>query len=231
MCSLEVSVQRVEAECCPACAAWCPTSFGWKGGELGMCGRQLARAWGDYACTSLPLRPHPPQTPSPSAHHQLLPPSLPSSPLSPLLTGSVHGPHQPADPAAHQGPQVWRRHPLWRDGARLAAGAWSRLPAARPVRAGQAGWEQESRAGRALPHCPAARCAAAARCDSRTSVFQHSLSFFPLSPLQSALLLRLPRDGGVRQLRPPHLHSQRAPGGSRCGATPGLPTARLDRGS
>lgn len=47
--------------------------------------------------------------------------------------GAVHGAHQPAHAAAHQGPQVWRRHPLWGDGARLAVGAWSGLPAARPV--------------------------------------------------------------------------------------------------
>lgn len=58
-------------------------------------------------------------------------PPLSSLPLSP---GALHGPHQPTDAAAHQGPQVWGRHPLWRDGARLAAGARRRLPVARQVR-------------------------------------------------------------------------------------------------
>ena len=45
-------------------------------------------------------------------------------------TGTFHRPSQPSDATAHQGAQVWGRHPFWGDGAGLSAGSWSSLPAA-----------------------------------------------------------------------------------------------------
>lgn len=69
-----------------------------------------------------------------AAADQLAPPAVSALPRPALPPGAVYGPHQPADAAAHQGPQVRRRNPLWRDGARLAAGPRRGLPAARPVR-------------------------------------------------------------------------------------------------
>lgn len=70
--------------------------------------------------------------------------------------GAVHGAHQPAHAAAHQGPQVWRRHPLWGDGARLAVGAWSGLPAARPVspRVARRGGGRACGGGAGVGTCP-----------------------------------------------------------------------------
>lgn len=122
----------------------------------------------------------------------------------PCPAGAVHRAHQPAHAAAHQGAQVWGRHPLWRDGARLAAGARGGLPAARPVGARSAGL-------RLLAWCTGQGC---------TRGLQPSTA--PPRPLSCCFLLTTQPPTGqpgkaCRQLRPegkaptPHPHDRHHP--------------------